>query len=112
MMKMSYVMGSMIIGFCLVFHSVAQAADVPQPKQLSDAQLDKIVAASVPTVSAVGDGSATGQLSFAETSVTSAASTGGQSVSTASGQATAVGISSAGPLAGASSHLSLMVGYF
>jgi len=42
MMKMSYVTGTAIVGFCLVFHSVAQATDVPQLKQLSDARDDPL----------------------------------------------------------------------
>ena len=108
---MSYVMSTVIAGFCVISHGLAQANEVPQSKQLTDVQLDR-VAAGLPVVSATGDGTATGQLATAETNVTAIARTGGSIGSTASGQVTAVGVSSAGALASASSHLSLTFSSF
>ena len=94
-----------VIGLFMVFHNYAQAADLPKSMQLTNAQLDKIAAGAL--VSAHGDGSAAGTSSRTESTVTAAAGLGGQSDGAVLGQVTASATSNAGPLATASSTLSL-----
>jgi hypothetical protein len=97
------------IGLVTLPSSFAAAAVGSQAMQLTDAQLDKVAAGVF--VTAEGDGSANGQLSRSEVTVSVAAQSGGLNGDSALGQVSAIALSSAGPLASASSTLSLSVSY-
>jgi hypothetical protein len=98
-----------IVGLLTAPGSFAEAAEVPQPTQLTDTQLDKIAAGVFAT--AVGNGSARGQVSRTEVTVAANARSGGLPGDSVLGQVSAIAISSAGPRASASSTLSLSVSY-
>jgi hypothetical protein len=90
-------------------HSDAHPVKAGALKPLNDAQLDKIAAGAYAT--AKGDGSATGQLSSTEVSVSSTARSGTLSDGFVTGQVTSIGVSAGNSQSSASSSLSLTFSY-
>jgi hypothetical protein len=100
------VVASFAIGILPVVHgSVAAAANLRKPVQLTDAQLDKIAAGALMT--AAGSARATGQSSRTEIAVTSVVRPGAGIDASTVGQVTARSTSNAGAPASATSTLSL-----
>ncbi len=101
---------SAILMFIAGTPASAHAVSRAQPARLSDAQLDHVAAGTpVGVVTASGDSNAKGDISFTEAQVSSEALSGGSSDAVASGRVTSFAISQSGPLASASSTLSLSV---
>jgi len=94
---------------CIAGPCFGAGATFSHPKPLSDVQLDKVNAGSY--VTAKGDGTANGQLSNTEVSVTTIAQSGQQSDGSALGSVTAVALSTGNSLSSASSTLSLTFSY-
>ena len=84
-----------------------EAKDLSQPAPLTDSQLDGVVAGAF--ITARGDGSAAGQTSGTEASVTIMGIAANRGYNAAQGQVSASATSNAGPFATASSTLSLTV---
>ena len=107
-MRMHCTLGiSTIVGLLTIFHGFAEASDRSPPRQLTSAELDRVVAGAF--VSAVGDGSAQGETSRSEAGLSIYARTGEQSYNALVGHVTSSATSNAGSVATASSNLSLTV---
>ena len=98
-----------IAALIIAFSGSAEAGSIRQPMLLGDAQLDEITAGAFAFATGSGTGTAQGMLSSTQVSVASATGLGGQIGGAAAGLVTASAASSAGPLASASSTLSLTV---
>jgi hypothetical protein len=103
---------SAVVCAFLTFPGPCEAAGAQQRIALTDEQLDKICAgasAAAIHASADGTGSATGTSAHTVVTVTSIAETGAQVSLVAFGQVNASAASNSGPMATASSSLSLLV---
>jgi hypothetical protein len=110
MIKILHAAAGAALGTALSLSSFAAAAELRAPDALSDRQLDGVVS-GVSAALAVGDGKAHGDISGGSTTTTIYLQSGqaGPLAAGAAGQVSASAMQVAGPLATASSTLSLSV---